>query len=62
MVLPYITNIFPQRQQFSRYHPQNQKLQLGKQPQHNTNQIDPAYSSPHPESSASCSGSVDTSL
>lgn len=45
MTLLHITKIFPQRQQFSKYHPQKQKLQLGKQPQHNANQIDPAYPS-----------------
>lgn len=45
MALLYITKIFPKRQQFSKYHPQKQKLQLGKQSQHNANQIDPAYPS-----------------
>lgn len=60
MALLYITKIFPQRQQFSKYHPQNQKLQLRKQPQHNANQVDPAYSSPHPESSTSWCSSIDT--
>lgn len=53
MALLYITKIFPQRQQFSKYHPQKQKLQLGKQFQHNANRVDSAYSSPHPESSSS---------
>lgn len=43
MALLYITKISPRRQQFSKYHPQNQELQLGKQPQHNADQVDPAH-------------------
>ena len=37
------TTISIQRQQFSKYHPQKQKLRLGKQSQHKTNWFGPAY-------------------
>ena len=51
--LLYTTKIFPRRQQFSKYHPQKQKLHLGKQSQHNTNWFGPAYLSQNPAHSSS---------
>lgn len=48
MALLYTAKIFPRRQQFSKYHPQKQKLHLGKQSQCNANSVGPAYFSQNP--------------
>lgn len=48
MALPYATEIFPRRQQFSKYHPQKQKLHVGKQSQCNANWVGPVCGSQKP--------------